>query len=277
MLDATAGPDVGALYYPPPPPRPFLEEVGTDPGRLRIAFTAEPLLPGEVHEDCVKGLEETIQLCQELGHEMVEAAPQIDKQAFARAFQIMVFGETGAAIEEAEALLGRRATAHDFEPTTWVLGLLGKRIDAAEFSRAVHVIKNSARQVGPFFEEHDLLLTPTLARPPLKTGALQPRGTKLAAMKAAGRLNASRLLKFFAAFDTQADSVIAFVPYTPLFNATGQPAMSVPLCWNDEGLPIGMQFVGRYGDEATLFRLAGQLEEARPWFSRVPPIYVQGD
>ena len=275
MLDATAGPDVGAPYYAPPPARPFLEEVQTDPGQLRIAFTAKPLLPGVVHADCVQGLEATVKLCQELGHEVVEAAPSIDGHAFAKAFFTMVCGETRATIDEAADLFGRKATAAEFEAATWAVGLLGTRIPASEFARAVRYLKLSARQVGQFFEEYDVLLTPTLARPPVVTGELQPHGAEAFVMKLLGRLNAARLLNTVARIDALAEQVFEFIPFTPVFNATGQPAMSVPLYWNEQGLPIGMHFVGRYADEATLFRLAGQLERARPWFDRVPPICVQ--
>jgi len=272
MLDATAGPDIGAPYYAVPPTRPFLSEVGVDPGKLRIAFTSEPFLGGIVDKDCVKGLEATARLCQDLGHEVVEAAPQIDGKAFARAFLTIVCVETRATIEEGEVLLNRRASFKDFEPSTWALGLLGRQCRAPELSRSLNLVQLTARQIGEFFERYDVLLTPTLAMPPLVTGALQPKGSQLTAMKLLGRLNAGGLINRFSGIDVLAEHVFEFMPYTPLFNVTGQPAMSVPLYWNDEGLPIGMQFVGRYGDEATLFRLASQLEKARPWSERIPPI-----
>jgi amidase len=277
MLDATAGPDIGAPYYAPPPARSFLEEVNLEPGKLRIAFTAAPLLPATVHDDCVKGLEATVKLCQDVGHEVVEAAPQIDGKAFSRAFFTMVCGETRATIDEAADLFGRKATSSEFEAATWAVGLLGTRISAADFARAVRYIKLCARQVGLFFEDFDVLLTPTLARPPVVTGELQPQGGEAFVMKLLGRLNAGSLLKAVAPIDAMAEQVFEFVPFTPVFNATGQPAMSVPLHWNDDGLPIGMHFVGRYADEATLFRLAAQLERAQPWFDRIPPICDQGN
>jgi amidase len=272
ILDVTAGPDVGAPYYAPPPSRPFLDEVETEPGKLRIAYTRKPLLPGTVHDDCIKGLEQTVNLCQSLSHEVIEATPQIDGEAFAKAFLIMACGETKADMEETEAILGRKATSKDFEPPTWTIGLLGRQIRAAEFSKAIRLLKGSARQIGRFFEEYDVLLTPTLAAPPLVTGALQPKGIEVIIMKLLGRLNAGKLINVLTKIEALADQVFEFIPYTPLFNATGQPAMSVPLYWNNEGLPIGMQFVGRYADEVTLFRLAGQLEKASPWFNRVPPV-----
>jgi len=275
MLDATAGPDVGALYYAESPSRPFLSEVGADPGNLRIAFTSEPFLGGIVDKDCVKGLEATAKLCQDLGHEVVEAAPQIDGKAFARAFLTIVCVETRAAIEESEVLLNRRASFKDFEPSTWTLALLGKQCRAPEFSRSLNLAQLTARQIGEFFSKYDVLLTPTLAMPPVTTGALQPKGMRAMAMKLLGRLNAGALISTLSGIDVLAQHVFEFMPYTPLFNVTGQPAMSVPLYWNDERLPIGMQFVGRYGDEATLFRLASQLEKARPWSERFPPICAE--
>jgi amidase len=273
MLDATAGPDVGAPYYAASPARPFLQEVGADPGRLRVAFTSEPLLPAQVHPDCAQGVREAARLCEELGHHVEEAAPRIDGQAFAKAFLTMICAETRAGVANAEKLVGRRATAAGFEPQTWALALLGNQFTAGDLAVALELMKCTGRQMGAFFEKYDVLLTPTLAMPPVKVGALQPKSKDLAAMKALGRLNAGKLLRTFADIDALAAETFAFIPFTPLFNATGQPAMSVPLAWNDEGLPIGMQFVGRYGEEATLFRLAAQLEQARPWAHRVPPVH----
>lgn len=271
MLDATFGPDAGAPYYLPAPSRPFLEEVDTDPERLRIAFSSEPLLPGRVHDDCLKGLQKTVALCRELGHEVVESAPRIDGKAFAEAFLTLICAELRADIEEAEMRLGRKASYKDFEPATWAAGLLGRHIKASEFSKAIRLIKGSARPIGRFFENHDVFLTPTLATPPIRTGALQPSRTETAALKSLGRINAGGLINALAGIEALAEKAFQFIPYTPVFNATGQPAMSVPLHWNDAGLPIGMHFIGRYGDEATLFRLAGQIERAVPWFDRRPP------
>jgi amidase len=277
MLDATAGPDVGALYYAVPPARPFLSEVGIDPGRLRIAFTSKPLLGGTVDKDCAKGLEVTARLCQDLGHELIEVAPQIDGKAFARAFLTIVCVETRATIEESEVLLNRKALFKDFEPSTWALGLLGRQHRAPELSKSLNLVQRTARQIGEFFEKYSVLLTPTLAMPPVVTGALQPKGIQAVAMKFLGSLNAGWLINTLSGIDVLAEHVFEFMPYTPMFNVTGQPAMSVPLYWNDAGLPIGMQFVGRYGDEATLFRLASQLEKAKPWSERIPPICARAN
>jgi len=273
MLDATAGPDVGALYYAVPPVHPFLNEVSTDPGKLRIAFTSKPFLGTLVDKDCVRGLEATAKLCQDLGHEVVEAAPQFDSTAFIRAFTVMLCVETRAAIEENEVVLNRKASSEDFESGTWRLSLLGKQFSAPDFSRSLNLLHRTARQIGWFFQEYDVLLTPTLSRPPLVTGTLRPKESQRAGMeKLFDRLSTGELIDRGDELEILSEHSYEFMPYTPLFNVTGQPAMSVPLHWNDEGLPIGMQFVGRYGDEATLFRLAGQLEKAKPWSDRIPPV-----
>ena len=275
MLDATAGPDVGALYYAVPPARPFLNEVDRNPGKLRIAVTSEPFLGSNVDQDCVKGLEATTKLCQDLGHKVVEAAPQIDGKAFAKAFLTMVCVETRATIEESEVRLNRKASFKDSEPSTWVLGLLGRQCRAPELSKSLNLLQVAARQIGEFFEKYDVLLTPTLAKPPVVTGVLQSKGIQAVVMKLLGSLSAGRLISTLSGIDVLAEHVFEFTPYTPLFNVTGQPAMSLPLHWNDEGLPIGMQFVGRYGDEATLFRLASQMEKAKPWAQCIPSICAQ--
>ncbi len=272
MLDATAGPDTGAPYYAPPPTRSFLSEVGTDPGKLRIAFTAEPFFGETVEEECVTALEKTVKLCRELGHEMVEATPHIEREAMSQAFVTVVCSEISASIKDACEGFNCKASCNDFEPVTWIMALLGDKFTASELSRAINMIQLCSRQVGEFFENYDVLLTPTLAMPPIKRGATKVEGIQAVLMKLFGRLNAGGLIKNLVGIDELAGEAFQFAPYTPLFNTTGQPAMSVPLYWNDEGLPIGMQFAGRYGDEATLFRLAGQLEQAQSWVNRVPPV-----
>ncbi len=272
MLDATAGPDKGAPYYAAPPSHSFLSEVGLEPGKLRIAVTSEPLLGGKVEVDCMKGLEATAKLCEDLGHDIEERVPQIDGKGIVKAFLTLICVEARSLIEEAEVLLSHKASYKDVEPVTWVLGLLGRQCRAPEFYKALNLIQRMGRQMGDFFEKYDVMLTPTLAKPPLVTGELQPKGLQAMAGKLLGRLNAGGVINRFIDIDAFAEQFFSFMPYTMPFNGTGQPAMSVPLHWNDGGLPIGMQFVGRYGDEATLFRLAGQLERAKPWFDHVPPI-----
>jgi amidase len=270
MLDAIAGPETDAPYWAPPQQRPYFQEVTREPGRLRIAFTSHPFLGHEVHEDCQKGLEATVHLLEQLGHQVVEAAPQIDREAFAIAFLTMVAAETRDGIDWAAGRAGRKTSFADFEAGTSALALLGQAMSAGDYAKALNYLMASARGVNRFFEGYDVLLTPTLAQPPVLTGSLQPSGAERFLIRLIGRLNAAWLLSALGTIKPVANKTFSFMPYTPVFNVTGQPAMSVPLCWNEAGLPIGMHFVGRFGDEPTLFRLAGQLERAQPWIDRVP-------
>ena len=274
MLDAVRGADVGAPYLAPPQARPFLDEVTTGPGRLRIAFSSHPLLSHTVHDDCVQGLHVTVRLLQELGHEVAEAVPKIDGEKFSVAFLTIVVAETRADIEWAAGLAKRKPSLEHFEASTYALGLLGKTLCASDYANATRYLQATARGIGKFFEQYDVLLTPTLSQPPVPIGALQPSSGQLALIKLIGWLNAGWLLSAMGVIRPLASQTFDFIPYTPVFNVTGQPAVSVPLYWNDAGLPIGMHFIGRFGDEATLFRLAGQLERAQQWFDRAPPAIV---
>jgi amidase len=271
ILDATHGPDVGAPYFVPEPVRPFLQEVSREPGRLRIAFTDRPWLGTQVHPDCRSALQDALRLLESLGHQVEEATPAFDGEAFARAFITMLCAELRGDIEDAEVALGRIARPGDFEPATWALSLLGRAISGAELSRALRHLQRVTRQIAPFFEHYDVLVTPTLATPPVLTGSLQPSAAEQTILRLLGRLRSGRLLKFAGILEQTAGKVFEYIPWTPVINATGQPAMSVPLYWNGGGLPIGTHFIGRYGEEALLYQLAGQLERARPWFHRTAP------
>ena len=223
-----------------------------------------------VKPDCVQGLQATVKLLQELGHQVTEAAPPIEGKAVSRAIARILTGEF-AALRKVIAMQFKRAPkTEDFETAIWVLMLLGEQYSAGDFVKAQWELAYAARKVGRWFEDYDVLLTPTLAEPPPLIGSQDvPRRLK-SLLNVLVRLNAGGLIKTFGNVDAQAENLFAFTPYTPLFNVTGQPAMSVPLHWTDAGLPIGMQFVGRYADEATLFNLAGQLEQARPWKEHRP-------
>lgn len=271
MLDATQGPDLGTPYYAPPVEGSYLQEVGRNPGKLRIAFTGKPLMGNTVHADVIKSLQETVSLLKELGHDVVEAAPMIDKAAFSLAFLTMLAGQMRADITETAQAAGVKVSARDFDVTTFALGLIGKALSAQEYTSALRYLKKSARQIAYFFEDYDFLLTPTLSQPPIKIGALQLSGRDLLLGNLIGRLDAGWVLNALGIVKPLAAKNFEYLPWTPVFNVTGQPAMSVPLCWNADGLPIGMHFVGKFGDEAGLFRLAAQLEEAHPWADKVPP------
>lgn len=272
MLDAIAGGDPGAPYVAPSPARPWLEEVGAEPGKLRIAFTTRPFVKASVDRECVRAVEEAAKLLEELGHHVVEASPEVDGSSLAMNFLVMLSGEVAADVAELEALRGRKARFEDLEVETHLLAALGERFTAGRFSQATRELDRMGRQVGRFMERWDVLLTPTLARPPVQLGELKARGAEAKGMEALARLRSGRVIDWLGLLEPSAEKMFSFTPFTFLFNVSGNPAMNVPLHWTAGGLPIGVHFVGRYGDEATLFRLASQLERAQPWEGRRPGV-----
>jgi len=246
LLDATSGPDVGDPYWAPPLPRPLLQEVGHYPGKLRIAYTTRPINDAPVHADCIRVIENTAKLCADLGHEVEESAPGIYVEPVVNAFLVLYSAGCASYVK----LLG--GSRELVEPLTWALHEMGDRHSATDYLMAVQTLQAVSRQVARFFMNYDVLLTPTVLEPPVPLGTFDsPPDNPLAG--------------FYRAIDFSGG-------FTTLCNITGQPAMSVPLFWNDDNLPLGSHFIGRFGDEATLFRLAAQLEEARPWADRRPPV-----
>ncbi|QRN93625.1 amidase [Archangium violaceum] len=268
MLDATHGADPGAPYAAPPPARPFLQEVGAPPGRLRIAFSTGSLFGKHVHPDCVAAVKDAAKLCEDLGHEVVEDAPRLDWGELVRAYLVNVAANVAVELEEISHLTRKPLDASDFEPSTWALSQLGNILTAADLQRSRSATHRASRKVAAFFERYDLFLDATLAYPPVRIGELALKPTELAALAVLRRVPVKPA--FLRMLDELAANSLERTPNTQLFNQTGQPAMSVPLYWNAAGLPIGVQFAGRFGDEATLFRLAAQLEQARPWAGRTP-------
>lgn len=272
MLDATHGPDAGAPVELAPPERPYREEVDRDPEPLRIGWTARPMLGGDVHPDCRTALTDAATLLASLGHELVEVDAPVDGPGFARAFLTMMACELAADLDDIETLFGVKPRRKDLEAPTWALALVGGAIPGSDYASALRVLERTARTLGPLFDMHDVLLTPTLASPPPRHGEIGPSKTDERLLGVLGRIGSGRLIRTAGLIDQAAADAFDFIPWTPVFNVTGQPAMSVPLHWNDEGLPVGVHLVGRFADEATLFRLAGQLERARPWFDRLPEL-----
>ena len=274
MLDAVHGPDPGAPYQVLPPERPFRKEVGADPGRLRIAFTTRALFGSTTHSDCVRAVEDAARLAESLGHHVEEACPPYDRDTLVRGYLLVVAANTSAALRLLGELVGREPTARDVEPPTWLLKRIGDAVTAADYVWYRQVMQRAAREMVPFFERYDVLLTPTLAAPPVTVGALDLTAAERALAGFLGAVPVRRLL--LVALDQLAKDSLDATPNTMLFNITGQPAINLPLMWNDGGLPIGSQWVGRFGDEATLLRLASQLEQARPWAARRPPLLDVG-
>jgi amidase len=254
----------------PPPERPFLEEVGRDPGKLRIGLSTRSLLGNSVHPDCATAARDAAELCVRLGHAVEEAAPPIDRVSVTHAWLIIVAAETAAEIDLAARHLNKEPRPADFEPGTWMLAQAGRKYRADELASAVHLVRQVGRDFARWFERYDLFLTPTLGALSLLIGALQPKPAELAALAALRAVPSGAAIRKI--LDRLADQGFEFAAFTPPANFTGQPAMSVPLSWNGQGLPIGVHFTGRYGDEATLFRLAAQLERERPFDARRPPI-----
>lgn len=272
MLDATCGPDLGAPYLIAPPVRPYLEELDREPGKLRIAFNTKSPLGTPVHPEYIQATEETAGLLEKLGHHVEEARPDIDGLALAKSFLVLYFGEVGADIEDLRLVLGRKARPSDVETVTWTLGMLGRATSAVSFVQSKRLWGTFSRAMGRFHQNYDLYLTPTLAAPPVRIGELKPKPIERSALKIVNALGLGRILKISGMTDKLAVDSLAKTPFTQLANFTGQPAMSVPLHWTSDGLPCGLHFMAPFGDEATLFRLAAQLEKTKPWFNRRPPI-----
>jgi amidase len=256
ILDVTSGPVPGDPYWAPPRRGPsFAAAAASSPPRLRIAVMETSPTGSKVEPACVAGVGEAANLCESLGHQVEAATLVVDGNAFTTHFINQWACANAWAIADWEVRLGRAVTEREVEPLSWALIELGRSINGAQYLTSVQELQKISRQVAQYFEGIDVLLTPTLGEPPAPLGTFDsPPGEPLAGL--------------FRAAD--------YVPFTPPFNVTGQPAISLPLHWDDAGLPtalpIGIQFVGRFGDEETLLSLAGQLEQAAPWAGRRPPV-----
>jgi amidase len=235
LLDATAGPDLGDPYWAPP----------------SAPFTTQAREDIEVHPDCIQAVQNVAELCADLGHELEEASLKPNNKDFATWFYRLWLGGTAWDALSWEEKIGKKITPDQVEPMTWALIEKGRQTGAGDYLLAVENLQKISRDVARCFTKYDVWLTPTLAEPPVPLGTFDPKPD-------------DPLYGFFRSGK--------FMPFTSICNATGQPAMSVPLFWNDDNLPIGTHFIGRFGDEATLFRLAAQLEAARPWANRRPPV-----
>ncbi len=269
LLDGIAGAAPGDPYAAPASARPFLEEVGTPPGKLRIAFTRESLFGRSTHPECAAAVEDAARLLEQLGHEVTEGRPAFSRDALVRAYLVAVCAGVAAEVEEAARSSGRRPGPANLEPETWGVVAGGSVLSARDLVLAEMEMNRASRAVASFFEGVDAFVTPTTAHPALPIGAVRTSRAERALVRIVARLRSRALIEKMLqqigarSFDATGN--------TMLFNQTGQPAMSVPLHWTRAGLPVGVQIVGRFGGEAMLFRLAAQLEAARPWADRVPP------
>lgn len=268
LLDLTHGPDPGAPYSPAPPSSPYLDDVGQPPGVLRIAVSSDAMLGSELASENVAAVEATAGLLEELGHEVTVAKPSVDKEQIGWAGTILLAADVAAGIERAAEAMGKKPNADLFEATNWLFGVVGNKISSKDLAQGLHVARMVPRSVAPFFDDYDILVESTIGRTPWLIGELEPTQSEATFMKLITRLPNRRLIR--KALKLIAAQAFENIPNTPLWNITGQPSMSVPLHTDGEGLPLGIQFTSRYGEEGTLFRLAAQLESAAPWRDRRP-------
>ncbi|MBI2520807.1 MAG: amidase [Bdellovibrio sp.] len=242
--------------------------------RLKIAFTTKHPLGMRVDSDAVKAVEETVVLLKSLGHHVEESEYGVDGEAIARSYITMVAGQVAAQVEETRKRLGKNSIAK-MELITRALHLVGRSLSACTYVEERNRWHLYTRQMHNFFNRYDLVLTPTLARRPVKIGELDPKWYEVIGLNAAIFLGAGKPLLAVGLIDQMARQSLEVVPYTQLANLTGIPAMSVPLYWCADQIPMGSHFMAPFGREDRLFQLAFELEEARPWKDKFPAL-VQG-
>jgi amidase len=249
-LDAVAGNVQGDPYWAPPPDR-YFDGLKSKPKKLRIAFSTTKLDGAPLHPDCADAVRRAAALCSELGHGVEEASPQLDPASLIQPFMALWGANLAAGLDYFGRLIGRAPAEEDFEGLTWGLYHAGKQVSASEYLSAKAIMARAARQAARFHQTFDVWFSATLGSPPVRLGTFD--------------MEERDPMKAFA-------PLIDYVPFTAMQNVTGQPAINLPLHWNNQGLPIGVQFVGRFGDELTLLQLAAQLEQAAPWYGRYAAI-----
>ncbi|MGH7121648.1 MAG: amidase [Acetobacteraceae bacterium] len=253
LLDATSGYCPGDPHVAPPPARPFLEEVGTPPGRLCIGVALQAAAGTKFHPDAAAAVAHAARLLEDLGHEVEEASPAYDAALLLDAFMTFFATGVGHAIEEHAAATGKTPSVDLIERNNLWLWEKSKRIGCTDYLRAIAKVNTTSRQFAQFFATHDLWLTPTMAEPPPPHGYLHA--------------DVDDVPEFFR-------RLWQFNPISWAYNANGHPAITLPLYWNEAGLPVGVMLGGRFGDDGLLFRVAGQLEEAASWRGRYPPVSI---
>jgi amidase len=251
LLDIAEGPGIGDRVIAPPPTRPYLQEIGAPTGKLKIGFLDHRPVPGDIDPECAEGVRLVAKVLEQLGHHVDAAWPHaLEDQSFAPKFTSLWSTNMSVAREGVAVLLGREVTKDDFELVNWTMAEYSKRASATDYANAILSTSHYRRAVQQWWADGwDILLTPTAARVPLPIGSFDnDPNDPMKPMKVA------------------AD----FVPFTPAFNTSGQPAISLPLHWTADGVPVGMQLVAGYGREDLLIRLASQLEVAMPWAHRRP-------
>jgi len=251
LLDLTCGPDLGAPYYAPMPPQPFAAAMRVAPRALRIGLVTRTAAGEAVHPECDAAVRGAAKLLEGLGHIVEETSLRSVEEGFGPAFRVIVAGNQRALIEARAADVGRQPAPDDLEKVTWLFFESGAKASAADYARAVTALHHTGRQFARLLDPFHLLLTPTLPKPPQKIGTFSMMTDDP---------------------DAYGREVAYFTSFTALVNVAGNPAVTLPLHWTQTDLPVGVQLIGRYGDEATLFQVSAQLEEAQPWFDRRPAL-----
>lgn len=250
LLDVVAGPVPGDPYQAPAPMRPYAEEVEREPGQLRIAYSTVTPLGDELDDECKRAIEDTAALLDSLGHVISEAAPVFDAMELWTKYTTLLASLVAWILADWSRRLGREATEADVEPFVWAFAERGRAIGAQDYLLAMQDVQVQVRALSAFYDTHDAWLTTTLGQPPLALSTLVYDGDPFELRRRMAR----------------------FSPFTYLANASGQPAISLPLYWSSDGLPVGLHFTARFGEEDLLLRLAAQLERARPWADRRPGV-----
>ncbi len=270
MLDVTMGADVGAPFEIKPPARSYLKSMETPPKKLKIAFSISNPLGGKIHQTCKSAVEKTAILLEELGYDVEEKMPDLDFEELARSYIVSMFGEVAFLFKDLERMLNKKIKPSDVETASWILAKIGEIAPMWKASWAKHIWDMAARKMGEFHREYDLYLTPTMAYPPAHIGELVPSSQEKVLMGIVDKLRLGKLISLDDIIEKLAYKQLNRMPYTQLANQTGQPAMSVPLFRTKSDLPIGVQFIAPFGGETLLFKLAHQLEKAKPWSDIVP-------
>ncbi|MCO5230657.1 MAG: amidase family protein [Chitinophagales bacterium] len=271
LLDALIGAEPGDPFIFQAPENSFLSEVSRDPQKLRIAYSTQHPFGQSVDADCLDAIQQTVKLLKSLGHEVEEIPLPYEEALLTKTF-FMLMADVAADLDILGEMRGREIQKNEVELTTWLLNILGRTYSARDFAYSRKQWNTISRRFGQIHQTYDLWLCPTLAQAPIKNGALQSSAIEEFVLKIAIKAGLVPYFKGTKIIDTIAKRTLGYIPYTPIANMTGQPSMNIPLYWNKDNLPIGVMFTAKMGDEATLFRLAGQLENAQPWKNRRPQL-----
>ncbi|QKT07509.1 amidase [Gordonia sp. X0973] len=268
LMDVIVGRTPFADYQAAMPSRKFAEAIKKKPRKLKIGFSAHSAITGKADPQAVAAMTATAELLTDLGHVVEEVAPPYDDKALAQTFLTIWFAQLEGQVAEIKARTGAKDS--DFEPDTLAVAEIGRASGVAALMAALGQVKEYTYAMERFYADHDFFLTPTIACEPIKVGSLDTPVPLQVAARVVHRVHAGKALVRTGVIDQMIDDNLGWVPYTQLANLTGRPAITVPVHWTADGLPLGVQFNGALGADAALLQLATQLEEAQPWIERFP-------